>query len=57
MASIPLRPVNLRLSHAPRAVITNIIKSRERAMLAITILAVYLIVMAALNIIDFGRVD
>jgi len=26
-------------------------------MLAITILAVYLIVMAALNIFDFGRVD
>jgi hypothetical protein len=29
----------------------------ERAMLAITILAVYLVAMAALNILDFGRVD
>jgi len=26
-------------------------------MLAITILAVYLLVMTALNVIDFGRVD
>jgi len=29
----------------------------ERAMLAITILAAFLVVIAALNIVDFGRVD
>jgi hypothetical protein len=29
----------------------------ERAMLAITILAVFLLVVTALNVIDFGRID
>lgn len=29
----------------------------ERAMLAITILAAFLVVIAALNLVDFGRID
>ena len=57
MPPIPLRPMNLRLSHRAGTVISDIVSKVERAMLAITVLAVFLAVMAALNIIDFGRVD
>ena len=57
MTRIPLRPVNLRLSPAPGIVITDIELIVERAMLAITLLAAFLVVIAALNIVDFGRID
>ena len=57
IALIPLCPVNLRLSHAPGAFISDIILKMERAMLAITILAAFLIVITALNLVDFGRID
>ena len=57
MTLIRLRPVNLRLSPAPGIVITDIELIVERAMLAITLLAAFLVVIAALNIVDFGRID
>lgn len=52
-----LCPVNLRLFHLPGTSITDVILKMERAMLAITILAAFLIVITALNLVDFGRID
>ncbi len=57
MPPIPLWAVNLHLSPACGTVISDQTELRSAAMLAITLIAIYLVAMAALNIFDFGRVD